>query len=108
MRRKPARIVAAAPAIFELFDQLRQKVFTRGELTKILERHRETWTVPAYVSVDRFLTFLQEHGQLRLVNLEASLGVSLTRFAWGSASPLSIGISIRRDAYISHGTAVYV
>lgn len=108
MPRKQSRIVTAGPAIFELFERLSQKVFTGTELARILEQRRSQWQIPAYVNVNGFIRFLKEHGQLRLIELKASMGASLTRFAWGQASPLSIGVSLRRGAYISHGTAVYV
>ena len=108
MPRKPSRIATAEPTIRNLFERLPEKVFTRTQLGKILERNRITWHIPQYVTVDRFITFLEQQSRLKKVYLEASLGASLTRFAWDSVSPLSIGVSLRRDAYLSHGTAAYV
>lgn len=98
----------AAPSIFEFFDQLRKKAFKESDLSAVLMRNRKSWNIPDYVTVDRFVRFLREEGQLQPIELKASVGPDLHRFLWGAASPLSVGVSLRPDAYLSHGTAVYV
>jgi hypothetical protein len=98
----------AAPVIFEAFHALRMRAFKESDLAAILMRNRGTWNIPEYVTVDRFITFLLEEGELQRAELKASAGRDLLRFTWGAASPLSVAVSIRPDAYLSHGTAVYV
>lgn len=106
--KRQSRMLDAAPLIFQAFDGLRKKAFKESDLAAILGRNRRNWNIPDYVSVDRFISFLRDEGQLQVAELNASAGSDLRRFIWGEASPLSLGVSLRPDAYLSHGTAVYV
>ena len=106
--KRRSRMLDAASQIFATFEGLRKKAFKESDLSAILTRNRKTWDIPDYVSVDRFISFLRDEGQLQVAELEASVGRGLRRFIWGAASPLSLGVSLRPDAYLSHGTAVYV
>lgn len=107
MPRKPARIEIAAPRIFQALDSAPTRVFTYSQLTSFLESARSDWNLPDYVSTDHFVRFLTERGKLARVEIRSESQV-IARFVWGELSDFAIAVSIRPDAYLSHGTAVFL
>lgn len=105
--RKPARIEVAAPRIFQVMDSAPVRVFTYSQLTSVLEKHRSDWNLPDYVSTDLFVRFLSERGRLSRVEIRSE-SQTIARFTWGEVSDFAIAVSIRPDAYLSHGTAVFL
>ena len=82
------------------------------ELARILEEQRDTWRLALSTKLDRFIEFLSAKGNLREVQItpgENHPGARLlTRYIWGEASEYSIGLSMFKGAYLSHGTAVFL
>ena len=109
--RKP-KIQAATPAIIRHFEQLGKTVFNEQEIARILDEHRDEWNLAAATKLDTFIGLLSTKGSLRTIHItpdEAHSGArTLTRYVWGDPSPYSIGLSVYRGAYLSHGTAVFL
>lgn len=109
--RKP-KIQAATPAILRYFEQISKRVFQAHELAGILHKQRDEWGLAVSTNTDSFIALLSTKGSLRSIQITPdeihSEARILTRYIWGSPSPYSIGLSTFKNAYLSHGTAVFL
>jgi hypothetical protein len=94
------------------FDQGEQRVFHSQELVRILNEHRDGWKLAAGTTLDSFIELLSKKGRLRTIQVTPDENHpnarTLTRYVWGDASTFSIGLSLFKGAYLSHGTAVFL
>jgi hypothetical protein len=89
------------------FERARLTVYTVGTLQATIAGHRGTWHlsgVPISAIVDLLLT----ESRLRVVELTANTYPPETRIVWGTPSPFELGLSLRSNSYLSHGTAAYL
>ena len=107
MPRKPA-IHRAKRDIETLFEEAETRVFGRNDLASVLEAHRAQWKLPQRMTTPGFQDFLLRESKLHEVTLVSEDYADVTRFVWDDASLFEIALSIRPDAYFSHGTAVYL
>ncbi len=109
--RKP-KVQAATPAILRHFEQLGKQVFNEREIAQILEDQRDGWDLAVAMKLDNFIELLSTKGKLRKIQMtpdEAHAGTRiLNRYVWGDPSPYSVGLSLYKAAYLSHGTAVFL
>jgi predicted transcriptional regulator of viral defense system len=105
---KPTRLTIAKRDIFAAFETRRGTVLTRSDIAAILSEQREFWRLAQRTTVDEFIHFLRRDGKLELHQLTSPDYKSIMRFSWGEVSPLLIGLSIRNQAYFSHGTATWL
>src|SRR5476651_1563139 len=83
------------------FEELPTRVFTRADLTQILSRKSYEFDAPGSLSSTRFITFLEEHGRLKHVEINPAprekisepVYKNFSRYVWGIASPLEVGLS---------------
>jgi hypothetical protein len=111
-RGRIPKIQIATPAILRVFGQAAKRVYNAQELAQILEQNRSEWRLAASTSLDEFLRILLTKGALHEIDItpaETHPGARLfKRYAWGDVSPFSVGVSMRKGAYLSHGTAVFL
>ena len=105
-------------------ESLRERVFTHQRLGLLLEALREPLELPASLRLTRFISVLQEHGQLKALEIKpeprstsrprpgsdegASVGYRpFARYIWGDASPFEVALSLRKGSYLSHASAVF-
>jgi hypothetical protein len=104
----PLRPQAAKKAILDAFDTSPQKVYRESELKTIFREGRSDWGLTTRTSYGDFKNFLVEEGKLRNITLKAEPYATLTRYAWGEVSPYHLGLSVRKGAYLSHASAVFL
>lgn len=97
--------ILAKDDILSLFNAAPSKVYAARELAKILAEHRRTWHLPESTKSADFVSFLTKEGELRTRELRSTYGGTITRYTWGKASPYEAAVSIKPNAYLSHGTA---
>ena len=108
MPKKLPRISLASDAISTFFEESRRHVYTWDALGAVLARNRAAWNIPGYVGTDKFIEFLAADGKLSVVQVKSERYRSATRYVWGKASPFSIAVSLRPEAYLSHGSAAFL
>jgi len=108
MPKNPSRISVALPEILRHFEEMRQRVFAREVLADILDRNRSAWNIPDYVVTDKFIEFLVAEAKLSVVPVISENYRSVTRYVWGKASPFAVAVSLRPNAFLSHGSAVFL
>lgn len=120
MPRKSA-IERSRAAISASFGAQSQTIFSRQDLTRILEENRATWHLPIRPITD-LIGLLTEHTDLRRVDLTRSIGkrkrlpdgteilepVVATRWSWGEPSPFQLALSLMPRSYLCHLTAVFL
>ena len=100
------RIETAKPKIEELFDSLPNKAFRKLQIAEILTAHREEWRLPAGLTFTKFLEFLLRDSELKQIILKSDHYKDETRYVWRSASIYDVALSLRNNAYLTHGSAV--
>jgi predicted transcriptional regulator of viral defense system len=108
MTKKPSRISLASGTISRFFEETHRRVYTRDALGDVLTRNRTIWNIPEYLQRDKFIEFLVAEGKLSVVQVKSERYRSVTRYLWGKASPFAVAVSLRPDAYLSHGSAVFL
>jgi hypothetical protein len=104
-----SKLARAQSRIFEYLDALPSKVFTSKHLAEILRKNREEWSLPDSLTASRFIEFLLDEGQLRSRQMVSeAYSTEVLRYTWGDVSPYEVALSLRPDAYLSHGTAVFL
>ncbi len=92
-------------AIFQQFDQLSSRVLKYSEITRILGEHRESWGLGQGTSTNDLIAFLKQRGKLKQLEFPFPYR-NETRFTWGPVSLLSVLLTIKKDAYFTHYTAM--
>jgi predicted transcriptional regulator of viral defense system len=107
---KTGRLQIARADILKTFDQEPRHVFWAEDISQILEEHRAFWRLSLSTSLGRFIDFLRIKGELKLIEIEpVNHQVRGTqRFVWRDASDFEIALSLKRNAYLCHGTAVAI
>jgi hypothetical protein len=105
MVQSRARIQIAKPDIVRFFDELPRKVFKGAELAGILEEQRGFWRLAQNTSVGRFMDFLTENGKLRELKFPFPHRRE-RRFVWGNVPLLEVLLTLGKNAYFTHYTAV--
>lgn len=104
-----SRLQIAKPFIAAFFNEGSKKVFKRRDLSNILEENRSKWHIPESVYTRKFLEFLVEENIIREVELRAELyEVEEHRYLSGNPSPYAVALSLRKNLYLSHGSAVFI
>jgi hypothetical protein len=81
------------------------------DLAQILTTQGDSLGIPKSITASRFISTLLEQKKLREVEVRReglrSQG-GKKRYVWGVASPYSIGLSLAKNSYLSHGSAVFL
>jgi len=106
-----SRLQIAKPDIIRAFDNAKKHVFWPSDISKILEENRAFWRLAQNTTATKFLEFLLNKTDLHLEYLEPlnhpnTSGIS--RYVWKEASAYEIALSMKREAYLSHGTAMFL
>jgi predicted transcriptional regulator of viral defense system len=106
---RPSRLTISKNDIFAYFDAAPQKVFTQAELAVVLDEQRSFWRLAVSTSTLEFIGFLIEHKRLHRVTFKSeAYNQEIVRYSWGNASIYKLALSLRKSAYLSHGTAVFL
>jgi predicted transcriptional regulator of viral defense system len=73
-------------------------------LIRLVKKHRSHLGLSSSISVHAAIETLLQKTSLKRVTLQGLYGSSYL-YTWGIVSPLSLALAIRRDSYLSHGTA---
>ena len=106
---KPSRLSFAKDDILAFFNVASTKVYAARALAKILAEQRRGWHLSDSTKPADFIAFLTKGGELRTRKLRSTnYGGTITRYTWSKASPYEVALSIKPNAYLSHGTAAFL
>lgn len=94
------------------FDSSSKKVFSRMDLAELLNQEGPHIGIPPSMRLTRLITYLIDEGQLHQVEIlregRTSSEGSKKRYVWRQASPYSIGLSLSKNSYLSHSSAMFL
>jgi hypothetical protein len=107
---RTGRLQIARADILKVFDIDSRRVFWAEDLATILEKNRAFWRLSSRTGVKQFIQFLMEKGELHEETISPINHdiASIQRYIWKQADPLEIALSLKRNAYLCHGTAVAI
>jgi hypothetical protein len=100
-----SRIQIAKPDIVRFFDELPNAVFGAKDLASILSEHRAEWRLTQRMCVDEFIEFLTRSSKLKAHRFGFPTRTEI-RYTWGDVHFLQVVLSLKRDSYFTHYTAV--
>lgn len=105
-----SRLQIAKSDIVETLDKAGTRVFWLSDLGKILTEHRAFWRLAKNTTAAAFADFLIQKSELTRHEMKAinHPSSSTVRFVWRRASPYELALSLKRGAYLSHGTAMFL
>jgi hypothetical protein len=110
-RGRPSRIDIAKPDIVALFENAERKIYWPGELADILAQHRGDWRLTQATNGRNFIEYLLAKTGLKEIRLAPQNypeAKEIVRYVWGKASPYALALSLKRNAYLCHGTAAFL
>jgi len=94
--------------ILRYFEDSQQRVFMSSELAAILRANRAGWRLPQGLALSEFIEYLIDRADLHGVLLLSDHYTDITRYVWGAPSPFEVALTIKKGAYFSHATAVFL
>ena len=93
-----------------LFDCLAQRVFSKSEISHLIEKNREEWDLVQSVPPEDVLADLMESLPLREFTLRSdNYENEFLRYAWGVPDPLEVAASVRAPkSYLCHSSALFM
>jgi len=104
-------IQIAHASIHNTFEIASTRVYSLTDLKSLLKNHHIEWRLSANFTVSAFIRHLETYGSLRELRLKALHHPEArehVRYIWGTPNPYEVAVAIRRGAYLSHGTAVFL
>jgi len=95
------------PLIIKFLKNESKNIFSFSDLTDILQKNREAWTLPKKTSSKEFIDFLVARKILNEVKIELP-NSTLIKYCYGEPSIYDIALSINKNSYLSHYTAVFL
>ena len=105
----PSRLQIAKSDIVALFDSAPTKIYRKSDIDDVLRTNRYGWRLAQATTSAEFIAFLAEKGALQKVVFESETTYpAITRFVWGKVSPYQLALALKPNAYLCHGTAVFL
>ncbi|MGF6988755.1 hypothetical protein F0160_36840 [Paraburkholderia sp. JPY303] len=99
------RIQIAKADIVKHFDELPRHVLKLKDIRAVLASQRAFWRLAQNTTSEHFIAFLKKHAKLREVELLFPQRPE-SCYVWGDVPLLTILLSLRKDLYFSHYTAM--
>jgi hypothetical protein len=106
-----SRLQIAKHDIVKAFEEADKRVFWPSDISQILEQNRSFWRLAKNTTTAIFLKYLLNKTDLYLEYLEPLNHpnvAGISRYVWKEASAYEIALSMKRDAYLCHGTAMFL
>lgn len=104
--RKSTRFQIAKRDIISLLDREAKGVLDIYSISRILDRNKRFWRLPEGLTTSRFIKLLTENTKLKRHELNFPRKKYI-RFTWGEESVYQLALSLERDPYFTHYTAMY-
>jgi hypothetical protein len=102
---KKTRIQIAKPDIVDYLDSQTSHILKLKEIAAILSRERAFWRLAQRTNTQEFIRFLIDNGKLKKLDFPFPYRPE-TRYVWGDIPLLEVLLTLKKDSYFSHYTAV--
>lgn len=100
-----ARIQIAKSDIIAYFDNHTPSILKPTDVAAILSKERKFWRLTQSTTTQNFIQFLIENAKLRRLDFPFPYRGE-QRYVWGEVPLLEVLLTLKKDAYFSHYTAV--
>ena len=87
------------------FQQIETGIFWPSDLSNLVSEHRQEWGEPD-LNVQQLVRFLLKEGLLLRAEFRSPRYASIVRYLRGKPSPYEMALSLRRDSFLCHRTAL--
>lgn len=91
----------------KFFSQMPPQIFLVSELSALIREHRAEWNALGSTTAE-IIEFLLEEKLLTKAEFKSKEYAPIIRYIVGRHSPMEFALSLRRDSFLSHGTAIAV
>lgn len=95
----------AKPYIHTYFENIERNVFSINDLSDILIRNKETWLLAKITTKYDFVKFLNDNNILNTVEITLPQR-KITKYTTPNASVYELALSVNKNSYLSHYTAM--
>jgi len=92
--------------IISVLKEYEGKILDINDISEILNRNRRFWRLPGNLTKSDFVKLLTKTTKLKSYEFDFPRK-KYTRFAWRRASLYELALSLERDSYFTHYTALY-
>jgi len=93
----------------QYFENNSDRALSLADMESLFVDKAEEWNLPPSMTQQTFVQMLLRRTKLRELRLPSPTYSSLLRYGWGkNISPISIAVSIKDDAFFSHGSAMWI
>jgi predicted transcriptional regulator of viral defense system len=85
-----------------------KRLFSPTDLAEIFTQIRTEWGLPRSLTLNKFRDLALETKTLQKAHLTSTYPLRTSRFHAGQFTPYELGLSLRPDSYLSHGTAAFL
>ncbi len=100
-----SRIQIAKPDIVRHFDRLPKKILKQSDLAAILSEQKESWRLAQRTNTQEFINYLVKNSKLKRLEFPFPYRPEL-RHTWGDVPLLEILLTLKKDSYYTHYTAM--
>lgn len=104
--RKSTSFQIARKDIVSLLEGYSREILDYHDISRMLEQNREFWRLPISLTTPKFIELITENTKLKSHELNFARK-KYWRFTWGDISVYKLALSLERNPYFTHYTAVY-
>lgn len=93
--------------IAETFQTSNSGFLSFPEIASIIEESKPNWSIPNKTSVNEVLNFLKEQNVIEELDIKLP-NRSTIRYIWGSPSVYEIALSLNKNSYLTHYSALFL
>lgn len=94
--------------IATFFNNAPSPIYSSSEIAQILQQKWRDWLIPENLGRQDLMNFLLMKTKLRMVELQSQNYHPILRYTWDRVSPYQLALSLRRNAYLSHESAMFL
>jgi hypothetical protein len=102
-----SRFKIAKEDIINLFSSNGNRVYTPNDIAHILDVQRRFWRLPVNMTAEQFIELLVNYTPIKEHYFDFPAR-RLQRFVWGEVSIFRLALSLEKEAYLSHYSALYL
>jgi len=101
------RFQIAKKDIIAGLDGYEKNIFNESDISALLNKNRGFWRLPVGLTSHEFVKLLLLYTKMKRIELNFPKS-SASRFIWGNASAFSLALSVEKNSYLTHYTAMFL
>lgn len=103
---RQTRFQIAKKDIKSYFEEHDNKIFSYTEISKILDSNKRYWRLSVNLTTQGFIDLLIKYTKLKKYEIKLPKKM-ITRYAWDDISPFIFALSLEKNSYLTHYSALF-